>query len=228
MTTVVNLHTVRNVKKWMRGKNNIYIGRGTNYLPASKWANPYKLSDYDRETAVALYVKQLLGNKELLNCLNELRGKNLGCYCVPKLCHGLILKRLVLSRWLQELEYNVVQMATDMIDCPQASGMIDSQNCSQMASSGNIEKIMEELSETIRNPTDGFLEDTEDIVSHINNDRFSTPVKPKKRTGKAKNLLDEQFVFDVPIQNPSGRVYHKQSHQVDHSDGTLCKIGPRS
>ena len=61
----------------------------------------------------------------------------------------------------------------------------------------NIEKIMEDLSETTRNPTDGFHEDTDDILSHINSDRFFTPVKPKKRTGKAKDLLDEQFLFNV-------------------------------
>ena len=95
LTTVVNLHTVRNWKKWMRNKNHIYIGRETKWLPASKWANPYRVEEYGRKTAVALYLDYLLRNKELLVCLEELRGKRLGCYCVPLLCHGTILRSLL-------------------------------------------------------------------------------------------------------------------------------------
>ena len=34
-------------------------------------------------------------NKELMNSLKELKGKVLGCWCCPELCHGNILLDLL-------------------------------------------------------------------------------------------------------------------------------------
>ena len=95
--TVVNLSTV-NVKEWVKERNNVYIGRakGT-LLPESKWANPFKIADWgSRETVVKLYKQYLLEDEELLNSLGDLKGKNLGCWCAPNLCHGDILHHLLL------------------------------------------------------------------------------------------------------------------------------------
>jgi len=37
-------------------------------------------------------------NKELLNSLHEIEGKNLGCWCYPEKCHGNVLIKLIEER----------------------------------------------------------------------------------------------------------------------------------
>ena len=89
--------------KTIRGQklpdDTVYIGR------PSKWGNPFKVGDDDTRTraeAVVNYQAYLYmtkeGNKLLLD-LEELRGKNLACWCgewkygdPEKIdCHGVIL-----------------------------------------------------------------------------------------------------------------------------------------
>jgi len=68
----------------------IYIGRG------SKWGNPFHIGIHGtREDVISMYHNYILNNQELLNCLEELRGKRLGCYCKPLKCHGDILVKLL-------------------------------------------------------------------------------------------------------------------------------------
>lgn len=77
-------------------KYDVYIGR------PSKWGNPFshlerslaKYSCSSRQEAVDKYEQWLLSKPELLAALTELRGKTLGCWCAPKLCHGDVLVRL--------------------------------------------------------------------------------------------------------------------------------------
>ena len=58
--------------------------------------NPFKLSqENSREKVVKNFEIYIRGNSELLQCVKELSGKWLGCWCYPKLCHGNILKQLV-------------------------------------------------------------------------------------------------------------------------------------
>ena len=73
----------------------VYIGR------PSKWGNPFshkegttaQFKTDTREQAVAKYsVWITMGEgKHLLDDLHELKGKTLGCWCMPKMCHGQIL-----------------------------------------------------------------------------------------------------------------------------------------
>lgn len=78
----------------------VYIGRamyqGGWRLPASKWANPFKLSDYhnDRARVLELYKQHVLARADLMAALPELRGKRLGCWCAPEPCHGDVLCEL--------------------------------------------------------------------------------------------------------------------------------------
>ena len=68
----------------------IYIRR------PSKWGNPFVIGkDGDRKQVVGKYKEWLLSNKELMKDLSELRGKILGCWCAPELCHGDILIELI-------------------------------------------------------------------------------------------------------------------------------------
>jgi len=67
----------------------VFIGR------PSKWGNPFKIGqEYDRETAIKKHAYWILHQSELLNQLGELKGKVLGCYCKPEICHGDILLML--------------------------------------------------------------------------------------------------------------------------------------
>lgn len=76
----------------------VYIGR------PSKWGNPYShlpntLARYKtktREEAIDMYETWITKGegKHLLKDLHELKGKVLGCWCSPKLCHGHVLLNL--------------------------------------------------------------------------------------------------------------------------------------
>lgn len=79
--------------------NTVYIGRG------SKWGNPFTHLDGtkaefkcdSREEAILAYKTYLMCNQPLLDCLDELKGKNLLCYCSPRSCHGDLLLKLANS-----------------------------------------------------------------------------------------------------------------------------------
>lgn len=75
----------------------VYIGR------PSKWGNPFSLprkfndGAEEREIRAAILAKYehwLREQPELMASLVDLRGKVLGCWCAPKLCHGDVLSRL--------------------------------------------------------------------------------------------------------------------------------------
>jgi hypothetical protein len=88
-----------------REKFDVYIGR------PSKWGNPFKLAKSsdaaeDRTLRADLLVKYegwLRQQPELIASLHELRGKVLGCWCAPRLCHGDVLARLANEPSIDEL-----------------------------------------------------------------------------------------------------------------------------
>jgi hypothetical protein len=64
----------------------VYIGR------PSKWGNPFKIGrDGTREVVLQKYQVWLAEQWDLLDSLDEVRGKVLGCHCKPYGCHGDIL-----------------------------------------------------------------------------------------------------------------------------------------
>lgn len=98
------------LEKWMADSGNVYVGRpgrifiGTGaskrifHYKGSKFANPYKLSEYDLATSLKKYKKHLI--KHGLNdpqTLKKLRGKVLGCFCDQSTeggCHAQILANM--------------------------------------------------------------------------------------------------------------------------------------
>jgi hypothetical protein len=67
----------------------VYIGRG------GKWGNPFRIGrDGDRAAVIARHAAWLGEQRELLRSLDELRGRDLVCYCAPLACHGDLLLRL--------------------------------------------------------------------------------------------------------------------------------------
>jgi hypothetical protein len=81
----------------MREKYDVAIDR------SSKWGNPFTHKDgtmakfkvATREEAIEKYREYILNNEELMNSLDELKGKVLGCWCKPKACHGDVLIELI-------------------------------------------------------------------------------------------------------------------------------------
>jgi len=72
-------------------KGAVYIGR------PSKWSNPFKVGQDGTLLEVAQkYINWLQSQHELIaDAKQELKGKDLACYCKPGLCHGDLL--LILS-----------------------------------------------------------------------------------------------------------------------------------
>ena len=68
----------------------VYIGRG------SKWGNPFVIGpDGSRSDVISKYEKWIHTQVHLLDSLNDLRDKTLGCFCKPRACHGDVLVRLL-------------------------------------------------------------------------------------------------------------------------------------
>ncbi|AVH85156.1 hypothetical protein RsoM2USA_228 [Ralstonia phage RsoM2USA] len=68
----------------------VYIGRG------SSWGNPFVIGkDGTRAEVVQKYYEWILQNEKLLSRLDELKGKDLVCFCSPQLCHGDVLLDLI-------------------------------------------------------------------------------------------------------------------------------------
>lgn len=88
----------------------IYIGRG------SKWGCPYTIIKDrptlakeivdSKEEALAKYKEYVLNTPELMESLDELEGKTLGCFCKPEKCHGDVLLELMTKRKLENLIKN--------------------------------------------------------------------------------------------------------------------------
>mmetsp|Transcript_6506 Transcript_6506/g.8810 ORF Transcript_6506/g.8810 Transcript_6506/m.8810 type:complete len:153 (-) Transcript_6506:308-766(-) len=87
------------LEHWLTDEDHIYIGRNmTFYVKAavgSKWANPYSVKKYGRSKCLEMYEKYIRENPKLLNEIKSLKGKVLGCWCSPEVCHGDILMMLV-------------------------------------------------------------------------------------------------------------------------------------
>jgi hypothetical protein len=67
----------------------VYIGRGL------KWGNPFRIGpDGDRATVIAKHERWLADQHQLLHALDELRGRDLVCFCEPRPCHSDLVLRL--------------------------------------------------------------------------------------------------------------------------------------
>ncbi len=77
----------------------VYVGRAMHRggwkLPGSPLANPFRPGrDGSRAEVVAKYRDYLLARPELLALLPEVRGRRLGCWCVPLPCHAEVIAEL--------------------------------------------------------------------------------------------------------------------------------------
>jgi len=115
-TKVINIRVANirpqynNLKEWMKDNNNVYIGRcGVLVIDNvrfpkenSIWANPYKIDDSNGITRnnviekYRTYIIQKIENNDILKQkLLQMKGKTLGCWCKPLVCHGDVLVELI-------------------------------------------------------------------------------------------------------------------------------------
>lgn len=58
----------------------------------SKWGNPFVIGrDGSRAEVIAKYRAWIVAQPALMNALDELRGRDLVCWCAPLACHGDVL-----------------------------------------------------------------------------------------------------------------------------------------
>lgn len=118
---VINLRPkFNNLKEWIADPSNVYIGRaGVVFIDrvrfpsqSSLWANPYKIGKDGTRNEVLLkfetYIRQKLNNDNFRKKLLELKGKNLGCWCVSRVCshenHDIVCHGQILTKILDEYE----------------------------------------------------------------------------------------------------------------------------
>lgn len=97
-TIVVNVHRSLDVVELAKQQ-----GRLVMVDRSSIWGNPFShkmgtLAKYrvgTREEAIARYDEWLSAQPQLLAQLPTLRGKVLGCHCLPMRCHALCIARRV-------------------------------------------------------------------------------------------------------------------------------------
>jgi len=96
-----NVLVTRNIKdfdEWKSLPNTVYIGRNMSFYvkgaTESKWKNPFSVKKYGRLVCLEMY-ENYIRNSVLFDELEELQGKELGCWCKPQNCHGDILIKLL-------------------------------------------------------------------------------------------------------------------------------------
>ena len=70
------------------------------------WGNPHYLADTTSHPArvkcLLAYVATMERSPKLVEKTSELRGKSLGCWCAPRMCHGDVLATLASVDTLEE------------------------------------------------------------------------------------------------------------------------------
>ncbi len=67
----------------------VYVGR------PSKWGNPFVIGrDGTRSEVIAKYRAWIVKQPDPMASLDELRGRNLVCWCAPHACHADVLIEL--------------------------------------------------------------------------------------------------------------------------------------
>ena len=95
MINIVNLNNISDIESWLKSNNNVYVGRAKKSIEGSKWGNPHKLeNEGERQKVINQYRSHITTNQHLASTVHELKGKVLGCWCAPKLCHAAVLHEL--------------------------------------------------------------------------------------------------------------------------------------
>ena len=93
---------IADMLEWSLRPDSLYIGRAMPFVPGatanSKWANPFSVERYGRVRCLEMFEKYVRGRRDLWDSLEEIEGKEVGCWCFPASCHGEILIRLLAEK----------------------------------------------------------------------------------------------------------------------------------
>ncbi len=108
----------KNLQEWLKDSNHVYVGRDMTWAvkgaKGSKWQNPFKINDYGLEECLKNFEEYLMKNNELLKDIHELKGKDLGCWCVPYHgCHAEILLKIANQETKEEIQVKEQQLFND-------------------------------------------------------------------------------------------------------------------
>lgn len=104
----LNKRGIDDFSKWKKKSKSVYIGRNMSFYikgaTQSKWANPFTVKKYGPSKCLKLYRKYIKKTPELYDNLEELLGKELGCFCHPDPCHGDVLVELLKEKLEEDEE----------------------------------------------------------------------------------------------------------------------------
>eukprot|EP00027_Filamoeba_sp_ATCC50430_P008997 CAMPEP_0168560280 /NCGR_PEP_ID=MMETSP0413-20121227/10976_1 /TAXON_ID=136452 /ORGANISM="Filamoeba nolandi, Strain NC-AS-23-1" /LENGTH=214 /DNA_ID=CAMNT_0008591571 /DNA_START=11 /DNA_END=652 /DNA_ORIENTATION=- len=106
-----------------KGHYDVYIGRKNPTVPesyepdADKWGNPFKIDrDGDREECLAKYIDWVVKQDHIIQAAKrELKGKALGCWCAPQLCHGYVLATIANEEELDKFAQDTASTAAETV-----------------------------------------------------------------------------------------------------------------
>ena len=90
-------------EKWLNNPDNVYVGRRGRifidkkifHYSGSKWENPFTVKEYGLDECIKRYdeyIRKKIEDNPTVYNVDELSGKNLGCFCDPRSrCHADIL-----------------------------------------------------------------------------------------------------------------------------------------
>ena len=109
-------HDPNHVVHCRRTKYDIYIGRENslidphdNYIVRPGFfGNPFILGkDGNRPQIIQKYYDWVIHQPEIMKELPKLKGKVLGCWCSPQLCHGDVLRYLLYEMCVDNIIGNI-------------------------------------------------------------------------------------------------------------------------
>lgn len=181
------------INEWLEDPNHIYIGKSNRFvgLSSSIWANPFPVTEeVPVEDSLKFYKAHII-ESGLIDKIDELRGKDLGCWCNEGncICHGHVLLQL-----LREKEDT--NRKTKPLSAKKEMEILESIEDQISRKIGEDDLFISD-----GNPLEDFLEDqeSEDLIVSVSRDYV-----PDVRTMKAKSSrthIQETFLADDDIKD---------------------------
>ena len=220
---LVNLYDV-DEQEWVKNPNNLYIGRKTERLEGSKWANPHPIRGRNnRKIVVNRFEQYIRNNRELLKDIHQLKGKTLGCWCHPQLCHGNVLLK-ILNETMEPNNITVSSTAT----FTSTATITSTTNSLTALASGQYSPRPFSSSTRTRSSTGTLLKSTYMRV-RVSPDKIPTAagIDPTNPSSLPANYVPGTFpgqspVLSTPADNPSSTIIERKS--IDPTENNMADL----
>jgi uracil-DNA glycosylase family 4 len=167
----------------------VYIGR------PSKWGNPFTIGkDGTRAEVIEKHRLWLMEQPDLLNSLDELKGKRLGCWCRPEACHGDLLAILA-----NDVEYRKLFM----FDWNPNSLQSSKKRSLEMDRKERLEKMLGPLGLFVKNCSMCVL--CKNVVDSLYNPHVFSTMNPSRWMVVGQNPGVNECKQGVPFVGDAGR-----------------------